>query len=134
VVIRPATKADVPKILALWRAAGAIPGATDDADAIEALIEYDADALLVADVDGALAGTVIGAWDGWRGNLYRLAVSPAHQRRGIATALTRAAEERLRRLGCRRVTALVAGSHDHAVAFWTSAGYEWQVDMRRYVR
>jgi ribosomal protein S18 acetylase RimI-like enzyme len=133
-VIRPATSADVAGVLALWRTAGAIPGATDDPDAMHALVTHDADALLVADVDGALAGSVIAGWDGWRGNIYRLAVLPRYQRRGIATALVHAAQERLHRLGCRRTTALVAGSHDHAVAFWTSVGYEWQVEMRRYVR
>ena len=56
----------------------------------------------------------------------------AFRRKGVATALARAGEARLRTVGCRRITALVAGEHDHATAFWASAGYEWQIDMRRY--
>ena len=38
----------------------------------------------------------------------------------------RAGEARLRAIGCRRITALVVGDHEHAVGLWTSAGYTWQ--------
>jgi ribosomal protein S18 acetylase RimI-like enzyme len=41
-------------------------------------------ALLVAEIDGVLAGSLIAAWDGWRGSFYQPAVSPEHRRRGLA--------------------------------------------------
>jgi ribosomal protein S18 acetylase RimI-like enzyme len=134
VVIRPATSEDVPRVLAVWRDAGAVPGATDDAASVAALIAFDPGALLVADADGEIGGTLIAAWDGWRGDMYRLAVVPAHRRNGVAVALAAAGEERLRALGCRRITALVVGDHEHAVSFWTSIGYTRQAGTHRYVR
>jgi ribosomal protein S18 acetylase RimI-like enzyme len=133
-VIRPAVASDIAEVLALWRAAGAVPGATDDDPSVRALLAVDPSALLVADIDGRVAGTLIAAWDGWRGNMYRLAVLPEHRRAGVAGALVRAGEARLEDLGCRRITALVVGHHDDAVAFWSSAGYEHQACTRRYVR
>jgi hypothetical protein len=65
----------------------------------------------------------IAAWDGWRGNMYRLVVIREHRRRGIDRALVRAGEEYLRRQGAYRITALVAQEDEAASAFWESAGY-----------
>jgi ribosomal protein S18 acetylase RimI-like enzyme len=133
-VIRAATTTDVEPVLTCWQRAEAVPSATDDAAGIRALLNRDPGALLVAEIGGGVAGTLIAAWDGWRGNMYRLAVVPEHRRAGIATGLVRAGHQRLRSLGCRRITALVVGDHDPAVAFWERAGYTWQRTTRRYVR
>jgi ribosomal protein S18 acetylase RimI-like enzyme len=133
-VIRPATNADIEPVLACWQRADAVPSATDDAAGLRALLARDPGALLVADIEGRVAGTLIAAWDGWRGNMYRLAVVPEHRRAGIATELVRAGQQRLRSLGCRRITALVVEHHDPAVAFWERAAYTWQRSTRRYVR
>jgi ribosomal protein S18 acetylase RimI-like enzyme len=133
-VIRCATTDDVARVLTVWRDAGAVPSATDDEASIDALLAFDPGALLLAEVDGDVVGTLIAAWDGWRGAMYRLAVVPEHRRNGVAGALAAAGEARLRALGCRRITALVVGEHEHAVAFWASVGYTRQAGQHRYVR
>jgi ribosomal protein S18 acetylase RimI-like enzyme len=132
-VIRPARPRDVEAVLAVWTRADAVPSATDDIDGVRALLAHDPGSLLVADLDGEIVGTLIAAWDGWRGNMYRLAVVPERRRDGIAGALARAGHDRLDALGCRRISAIVVGDHDHAVGFWEDAGYEWQGGIRRYV-
>jgi ribosomal protein S18 acetylase RimI-like enzyme len=58
-------------------------------------------ALLVAVAGGGVVGTVIAGWDGWRGNIYRLAVHPNHRRRGTGRALAAAADDVLAALGAR---------------------------------
>ena len=73
--IRPAASDDTPAVLAFWRDVAA-PTTTDDAHGIAALLARDPGALLVAESSGRIVGTVIAAWDGWRGNMYRLAVDP----------------------------------------------------------
>jgi len=93
--------------------------------------------VLVAEADGRIAGTVIGAWDGWRGNIYRLAVAPGFRRRGLARSLVAEADRSLVRLGARRITALVDGDHLWAVDFWNAlaaSGYRQDEHMRRYVK
>jgi ribosomal protein S18 acetylase RimI-like enzyme len=84
--------------------------------------------------DPAILGVLIAAWDGWRGNMYRLAVRPEHRRRGIGLALVRAGEEHLRRQGARRITALVGYEDELAAAFWESAGYPRDREIGRRVR
>jgi ribosomal protein S18 acetylase RimI-like enzyme len=132
--IRPARQDESADIVALWTAAGAHPTVTDNAQGVDQLLARDEMALLVADLDGRIVGTVIAGWNGWRGSLYRIAVLPERRRRGIATALVREAESNLRARGAARIDAVVVASDDHAVAFWTSAGYEAQTDRTRFVK
>ena len=81
--IRAGWRSDVEAVLALWRAAYG-PGATPDtAVALERLLDHDPRALLVATAEGRIVGTLIAAWDGWRGNMYRLVVHPSRRRQGI---------------------------------------------------
>jgi ribosomal protein S18 acetylase RimI-like enzyme len=119
----------------LWRKGRSEHASTlDRIDDIEQLVADSPAALLVAEREGEIVGALIAAWDGWRGNMYRLAVSDGHRREGIGLALTRAGEEYLRRCGARRVTALVAFDDEAAGAFWESAGYPFDREIGRRVR
>jgi ribosomal protein S18 acetylase RimI-like enzyme len=136
--VRPAGPADVPAVLALWaRARSAAASTPDTPETVARLLEADPGALLVAATPGAgaaIVGSIVAAWDGWRGNMYRLAVDPAHRRRGIALALVRAGERRLQERGARRVTALVAHDEADAVGLWVAAGYGRDQAIARFVR
>jgi ribosomal protein S18 acetylase RimI-like enzyme len=128
---------DIGQVLELWERAGATPKPTDTPDGLAQLLASPQSLLLVAEVDGRLAGTVIGGWDGWRGNIYRLAVVPEHRRRGIASALMREVDAALAAMGARRITALVERDHPWAVGFWNAlerAGYRYDPTMTRYVK
>lgn len=131
--IRSATARDLDALLALWGEANP-PGHTDTPRALHALLATDSHALLVAEADGLVLGALIAAWDGWRGNLYRLAVREGHRRRGIATALLREGERRLRARGAARVAAIVDERDAEAVAFWQAAGYVREPGQVRHVR
>lgn len=91
-------------------------------------------ALLVAEADARVVGAVIAGWDGWRGNIYRLAVDDEYRRRGVGLQLTRAAEEYFRGCGVRRITALVAFDDAAAGSFWDAAGYPQDAEIGRRVR
>lgn len=132
--IRGGAQADIGSVLALWRRADGPATETDDESALASLLARDPDSLLVATSDGEVVGSLIAGWDGWRGSFYRLAVDPDWRRQGMATALIRAGEERLRALGARRLTAIVLSEDEGAIDFWTAAGYERQVGRTRFVR
>src|SRR5205807_2716598 len=71
--IRSATPADVAAVLSLWRAAAIPAGASDTSEGLGALLGTDRQALLLAQSQSAVIGSLIAAWDGWGGSFYRLA-------------------------------------------------------------
>lgn len=131
--IRSAQAADLQAVLALWKDADAEPSHTDDADSLGQLIAHDADALIVADAEGLVVGSVIAAWDGWRGSIYRLAVAPKYRRAGLGRRLLREAENRLAMLGAARLQAIVVETDVQATAFWRQTAWEQQAERLRFV-
>jgi ribosomal protein S18 acetylase RimI-like enzyme len=132
--IRDGREEDIAGVLDLWTTAGSLPSVSDSPEGLTRLLAADPRALLVAEHDGVLVGSLIAAWDGWRGSFYRLAVSPQHRRQRLATMLLTVGERRLRKLGAVRLTAIVAEDEAGAVAFWQAAGYERQQHRARFVR
>jgi ribosomal protein S18 acetylase RimI-like enzyme len=112
---------------------GALPSATDNSESIVCLLDSDKDALIVAEIGGRIVATVIAAWDGWRGNLYRLAVAPEGRRKGIATQLVTEAERRLFERGASRLSILVPKTGS-AAEFWSSMGYSEDIRIARFAK
>jgi ribosomal protein S18 acetylase RimI-like enzyme len=132
-VIRPGTIDDVDAVLAFWIRAGAHPSPTDTVSDVTRVVTAPHAVLFVA-VDGrdTIVGSVIATFDGWRGNVYRMAVAPELRRQGLARRLVAAAEEWLRAAGAVRLSALVEGNSQVAPLFWESVGFEHYVGMRRF--
>jgi ribosomal protein S18 acetylase RimI-like enzyme len=131
--IRPGRREDVGAVLELWAVARS-PHATtpDDAEAVGLAVA--AGALLVAEQEGRIVGTVLAGWDGWRGSMARLAVAPGTRRQGIGHRLVAAGEQRLRDCGARRINALVDASDDGVREMWRKAGYADDAATARFVR
>ncbi|WP_320784666.1 GNAT family N-acetyltransferase [Streptomyces sp. CRN 30] len=132
--IRAAGPEDLDTVLAFWKTAAEGTSISDDREGVERLVARDADALLLAELDGELVGTVIAGFDGWRCHLYRLAVRPERRRQGVGSALLAAAEERFVGLGGRRGDAMVLERNGTAHHAWRAAGYAPQEQWRRWVR
>jgi ribosomal protein S18 acetylase RimI-like enzyme len=132
--IRYASEQDLERVLSLWNAAGSAETVTDTRDGLLGLVNADPQALLVVDSDGGeIVGSLIAAWDGWRGSFYRLAVHPDRRRQGIATALLREGERSLSARGTVRFTAIVTDHDPDAMSFWRATGYEQQQHRARFV-
>ena len=136
-LIRRVRHNELAAVLELWNAAGVTPPSVSDSIAgLSRLVHAPAALLLVATIDERLVGSVIGGWDGWRGNIYRLAVKPEHRRKGIARRLIAEMTSELFAKGATRLSALVEHEHQWAIDFWNSMselGYERDPKFARYI-
>lgn len=132
--IRACRLEDIQSVLALWQQADATPGVTDNADDLRRAVTDSPAHVLVAEVGGRIVGSIIGTFDGWRGNIYRLAVHPDSRRQGIARALVAEVEKMLAHQGAKRITALVEKEHPWAMNFWEAVGYLVDERVVRRVR
>jgi ribosomal protein S18 acetylase RimI-like enzyme len=132
--IRDCRPDDIESVLNLWKQAAATPSVTDTAEHLRRAIVHSSASVLVAEVAGQVVGSIIGTFDGWRSNIYRLAVHPSFRRTGIAKALLAEVEKRLLELGAKRITALVEKDHPLATGFWGAVGYKVDGRIVRYVR
>jgi alkanesulfonate monooxygenase SsuD/methylene tetrahydromethanopterin reductase-like flavin-dependent oxidoreductase (luciferase family)/ribosomal protein S18 acetylase RimI-like enzyme len=134
VVVRQFHDADAAAVAALWRRVF-----HDDSRwrAPEQIIERrrrrQRELFLVATLGNEVVGTTLAGYDGHRGWLYRVAVAPEHERRGVGRALVREAEQRLLQLGCPKVNLQIEGENRDVVAFYERLGYavEDRVSMGR---
>ena len=135
--IRSCRREECPAILDLWKISGSTPSISDSLKALELMLQRDIDLLLVAECDGRIIGTVLGGWDGWRGNIYRLAVIPEYRRRGIGSALVREVENRLKSKGAQKNSIMVENQDELAKDFWDAmkkSDYEYDPRIIRYTK
>lgn len=128
---------ELAAVLDLWRAAEVTPpSASDSIEGLTRLIREPAALLMVETIGDGIVGSVIGGWDGWRGNIYRLAVTPEHRRKGIARQLVTEISKALFAKGATRLSALVEHEHQWAIDLWNSLsdlGYERDDKFARYI-
>jgi ribosomal protein S18 acetylase RimI-like enzyme len=132
--VRTGQLSDVDPVLQLWVTSAAEPTHTDDVRSLTELVAHDPSALIIAEEDGSIVGSVIAAWDGWRGSIYRLVVAPSHRRLGVGRQLLGEAETRLSAVGAVRMQAIVVETEPKAMGFWRDSGWERQVSRVRFVR
>lgn len=123
---RIAEESDRPRLIAMINAAFAIETfleyeRTDDAR-LAAMMQKGA-ILLAEDASGTLLGSVYMEERGARGYLGMLAVDPAHQQFGLGRRLTKAAEDRLRALGCEGVDITVLSLRPELPPIYRRFGY-----------
>jgi len=131
--VRTAAVGDISAVLGLWSSSRSAAADVEDTEHdMQLLLRHDPEALLVAEAEGRLVGTVVATWDGWRGGIHRLVVLPPYRRQGIGRALIDAAHGRLTALGAKRVNILVAEIDEGVGELWRVAGYRTDPRVARY--
>lgn len=130
VEIRRGDTRDAEQVIELWDRFGGPTRHPGRYEELARLLDRDPESLLIAEVNGAVVGTLIVGWDGWRCHLYRLVVESQFRRVGAARQLAAAALQRARALGAVRLDASVDPDNEPAVRFWESIGYAMDHDRR----
>ena len=131
--LRAATPDDAERIVRFWHDSGASMGPGDSVESVRRVISHPAALMMLAESGDDLVGTLLGTFDGWRGNMYRLVVHPAWRRQGIARQLVKRIEQFFAECGARRITVLIEVDRPWAGAFWATVGYPRDDRIVRHV-
>ena len=123
--VRPCTRDDRSGVIALWeRVFPDDPPHNAPAKVFDAKLATHDDMLFVATEEDAVIGTAMAGYDGHRGWLYTVAVSPDCRRRGIGAALVHQAVDALRAAGCIKVNLQIRATNTAVRGFYESLGFE----------
>jgi ribosomal protein S18 acetylase RimI-like enzyme len=122
-VIRSFDRGDEDAVISLWEAAGLTRPWNDPRKDIARKMTIQPESFLVAVLDGEVIGSVMAGYDGHRGWINYLAVTPSSRRAGVGRALMSEAERMLREAGCPKINLQVRGTNDSAVGFYEALGY-----------
>lgn len=124
--IRELRGEDHSELILLWEAAELEhkPRGRDAFEMIAREISKDPGLLIGAFEEGKLIGSIIGTFDGRRGWLNRLAVHPAHRRKGIGASLIDEMEYRLKKRGAKLIAIHVYSSNKESIKAFKQSGYE----------
>lgn len=116
--------AEAEAAVALWRACGLTRPWNDAHADLKLALATPTATILAGRVDGTLVATIMAGFDGHRGWVYYLAVSPDHQRAGHGAAMMRAAEAWLCDRGVPKLNLMVRGDNAAATGFYQAIGYD----------
>jgi ribosomal protein S18 acetylase RimI-like enzyme len=112
------------KVIALWEAVFGYEAAHNQPTlVIEKKLAVDDGLFFVALSGQDVVGTVMAGYDGHRGWIYSVAVSPAHRRRGLGSQLVRVAERALATKGCVKVNLQIMEGNESVSAFYAALGF-----------
>ncbi|MDE0361403.1 MAG: GNAT family acetyltransferase [Rhodospirillaceae bacterium] len=124
-IIRPATVVDRSNVVALWETVFPDdPPHNAPPKVFDAKLAVQDDMLFVAMDGDAVAGTTMAGYDGHRGWLHKVAVSPQYRGRGLATVLVRHAIRALRSAGCTKVNLQIRATNLEVRKFYEGLGFE----------
>ena len=122
-VIRSYEPADQAAVIDLWHRCGLTRSWNDPARDIERKLKVRPDLFLVGLLEGKVVGSVMVGYEGHRGWINYLGVDPDFRRRGLARALMREAERRLRLENCPKINLQVRSLNTEAIEFYRGLGY-----------
>ncbi|MEE2703360.1 MAG: GNAT family acetyltransferase [Myxococcota bacterium] len=122
--VRSFEAADETAVVDLWRRCKLVRPWNDPRRDIARKARIQPELFLVGVVEGKIVASVMAGYDGHRGWINYLAVSPSHQRVGLGRALMAEAERRLEALGCPKVNLQVRADNPGAIEFYRRAGYQ----------
>lgn len=121
--IRTFARPDEEAVIDLWTTCGLVRPWNNPRSDIARKLAEQPELFLVAEFDGTIVGSVMAGYDGHRGWLYYLAVSPEHRGNSFGRALVDSAEQLLLQRGCPKVNLMIRNGNEPVQDFYRQLGY-----------
>ena len=122
--IRPYQPQDREAVVELWKICGLVVSHNDPHRDIDLKCRVNPEWFLVGLQDGKLVASCMAGYEGHRGWINYLAVSPDCRRKGIATKVMQRAEALLLKAGCPKINLQVRETNQAVISFYESLGFK----------
>jgi len=121
--IRVYAPADEEAVIGLWKACDLVRSWNDPRKDIRRKLAVNPELFLVGVEEGKLVATVMAGYEGHRGWINYLAVSPERRRKGLGRAMMDEVERLLRQLKCPKINLQVRAGNRAVMEFYQRLGY-----------
>ena len=122
--IRPYRASDEAAVIALWTACNLVVSHNNPRKDIARKLQVNPEWFLIGEQDGQIVATCMVGYEGHRGWINYLAVSPSVQRRGLASQMMEEAEKILSKAGCPKINLQIRSTNLQVIEFYKSLGFK----------
>ena len=122
-IVRIFAMPDKTAVISLWQACELIVPQNDPGKDIDRKLAVNPELFLVGEHRGEVVASVMGGYEGHRGWINYLAVTPDHRGNGYGKMIMSEIEARIRAKGCPKINLQVRSSNDAVIRFYESLGY-----------
>jgi ribosomal protein S18 acetylase RimI-like enzyme len=122
-LIRPYHTDDEEAVIDLWQVCNLVAPQNNPKRDIERKMRVHPEWFFVGILDDQIITTCMAGYDGHRGWINYLAVSPKYRHQGIATSMMIHAESLLKAAGCPKINLQIRESNSKVIPFYQSIGY-----------
>jgi ribosomal protein S18 acetylase RimI-like enzyme len=122
-VIRSYRPQDEAAVIELWLQCNLVIPQNNPKRDINRKLRFNPEWFLVGVMGGHIVATCMAGYEGHRGWINYLAVSPHHRREGIGRQIMEEAEKRLSSAGCPKVNLQVRETNRAVIQFYERIGY-----------
>ena len=121
--IKPYHPNNQQAVINLWQACNLVVAWNDPVKDIQRKMLVDPDLFLIGKLSEDIVATVMGGYEGHRGWINYLAVSPEHQRKGYARAMMQQVEVLIQQKGSPKINLQVRSNNTDVIQFYQAIGY-----------
>jgi ribosomal protein S18 acetylase RimI-like enzyme len=122
--IKPYHPDNQQAVINLWQACNLVVAWNDPIKDIQRKMLVDPDLFLIGELSEDIVATVMGGYEGHRGWINYLAVSPEHQRKGYARAMMQQVEVLILQKGSPKINLQVRSNNIDVIHFYQTIGYD----------
>jgi len=122
-VIRSYQPQDEAAVVQLWLQCNLVVPQNNPERDIKRKLRVNPEWFLVGVIVGHIVATCMAGYEGHRGWINYLAVSPHHRRQGIGTRIMEEAEKKLSAAGCPKINLQVRETNRAVIQFYERIGY-----------
>ncbi len=114
---------DTDAVISLWQECGLVVPQNNPVKDIKRKLAVNPELFLVGTSGNSIVATVMGGYEGHRGWINYLAVSPSERKMGYGQQIMKSVESRIKAKGCPKINLQIRSSNEDVIAFYSAIGY-----------